>query len=133
MTKAWKAACASTGQSKVVVPGGTYKLGAVPLEGPCKGPIELQAIGTLRAPEQQSGDSWVSFNHVDFFTLSGSGTFDGQGKIAWGQSECSKNKYCKQLPIVSLFQSYPVQFPPILININFITRVLCTEISSKLA
>ncbi|KAK7850614.1 polygalacturonase, partial [Quercus suber] len=98
LTKTWKAACASTG---------TYMLGAVPLEGSCKGPIELQVIGTLRAPEQQSGDSWVSFNHIDFFTLSGSGTFDGQGKIAWGQSECSKNKYCKQLTIVSLFQSYP--------------------------
>ena len=133
MTKAWKAACASTGQSKVVVPGGTYMLGVVPLEGPCKGPIELQVIGTLQAPKQQSGDSWVSFNHVDLFTLSGSGTFDGQGKIAWGQSECSKNKYCKQLPVVSLFQSYPVQFPSFLINVNFITRVLCAEISSKLA
>ncbi|KAK7850616.1 polygalacturonase [Quercus suber] len=85
LTKAWKAACASTGRSKVVVPGGTYMLGAVPLEGPCKGSIELQVIGTLRAPERQSGDSWVSFNHVNFFTLSGGGTFDGQGKIAWGQ------------------------------------------------
>nr|POE76426.1 exopolygalacturonase [Quercus suber]POE76427.1 exopolygalacturonase [Quercus suber] len=58
LTKAWKAACASTGQSKVVVPGGTFMLGVVPLEGPCKGPIELQVIGTLQAPEQQSGDSW---------------------------------------------------------------------------
>ncbi|KAK4576998.1 hypothetical protein RGQ29_027491 [Quercus rubra] len=44
LTKAWKAACASTGQSKVVVPGGTYMLGVVPLEGPCKRPIELQNI-----------------------------------------------------------------------------------------
>nr|XP_023879857.1 exopolygalacturonase-like [Quercus suber] len=116
LTKAWKAACASTGRSKVVVPGGTYMLGAVPLEGPCKGSIELQVIGTLRAPERQSGDSWVSFNHVNFFTLSGGGTFDGQGKIAWGQSECSKNKYCKQLTIN--------------IRFNFITNAIIRDITS---
>ncbi|KAK7850649.1 exopolygalacturonase [Quercus suber] len=116
LTKAWKAACASTGQSKVVVPRGTYMLGTVPLEGPCKGPIELQVIGTLRAPKQQSGDSWVSFNHIDFFTLSGSGTFDGQGKNTWGQSECSKNKYCKQLTIN--------------IRFNFITNAIIRDITS---
>ncbi|KAG2713818.1 hypothetical protein I3760_04G193700 [Carya illinoinensis] len=71
LTNAWKDACATPGQSKVV------------LNGPCKGPIELKVRGTLVAPGDLSffkWGSWVSFERVDQLTLSGNGTFDGQGK-----------------------------------------------------
>ncbi|KAG6719260.1 hypothetical protein I3842_04G193300 [Carya illinoinensis] len=83
LTNAWKDACATAGQSKVVVPAGTYRLGPVQLNGPCKGPIELKVRGTLVAPGDLSffkWGSWVSFERVDQLTLSGNGTFDGQGK-----------------------------------------------------
>ena len=81
-------------------------MGAVKLLGPCKGRIEVQVQGYLQAPGSPTGDSWVSFEHVDLLTLSGSGTFDGQGKAAWGKNDCVKSKYCNKLPIVSLFQSH---------------------------
>ncbi|KAG7984897.1 hypothetical protein I3843_04G183700 [Carya illinoinensis] len=83
LTNAWKDACATPGQSKVV------------LNGPCKGPIELKVRGTLVAPGDLSffkWGSWVSFERVDQLTLSGNGTFDGQGKSVWG-------KYNGALPI----------------------------------
>ncbi|KAG2713816.1 hypothetical protein I3760_04G193500 [Carya illinoinensis] len=96
LTNAWKDACATPGQSKVVVPAGTYRLGPVQLNGPCKGPIELKVRGTLVAPGDLSffkWGSWVSFERVDQLTLSGNGTFDGQGKSVWG-------KYNGALPII---------------------------------
>uniref|UniRef100_A0A2N9HKK7 Exopolygalacturonase-like n=1 Tax=Fagus sylvatica TaxID=28930 RepID=A0A2N9HKK7_FAGSY len=99
LTNTWKAACASAGPSKVVIPGGKYRMGAVKLLGPCKGRIEVQVQGYLQASGSSTGDSWVSFEHVDLLTLSGSGTFDGQGKTAWGQNDCVKSKYCNKLPI----------------------------------
>ncbi|KAG4921310.1 Polygalacturonase [Glycine soja] len=41
----------------------------------------------IRVPQDPShlnGDAqWVKFTYVNFFTLSGRGTFDGQGAIAW--------------------------------------------------
>ncbi|KAG2684393.1 hypothetical protein I3760_10G075100 [Carya illinoinensis] len=97
LTNAWKDACATQGGSKVVVPAGTYRLGPVQLNGPCKSPIELKVRGTLQAPGDLSffkWGSWVSFLHVDQLTLSGNGTFDGQGKSVWG-------KYGGALPIVT--------------------------------
>ena len=49
LTNTWKAACASAGPSKVVIPGGKYKMGAVKLLGPCTGRIEVQVQGYLQA------------------------------------------------------------------------------------
>ncbi|KAG7984898.1 hypothetical protein I3843_04G183800 [Carya illinoinensis] len=83
LTNAWKDACATPGQSQVVVPAGTYRFGPVQLNGPCNGPIELKVGGTLQALGDLSffkWGSWVSFEHVDQLTWSGNGTFDGQGK-----------------------------------------------------
>lgn len=138
LVSAWKEACASTNASKVVVPAGTYVLNEVVLGGPCKGSIELQVDGTLKAPAdpaQMKTDGWVTFQNVDQFTLSGGGTFDGQGKTAWTKNDCSKKMDCKNLPIVSLFQSsfYIVNcgiIAPLIENfkewyINFCSRIIC--------
>ncbi|GMN27831.1 hypothetical protein TIFTF001_001810, partial [Ficus carica] len=80
----WKLACASATQSKVVVPKGVFKISQATLAGPCKAPIEFNLQGTLQAPQVgasgfKSGDTWISFDHVNFLTVSGTGVFDGQG------------------------------------------------------
>ncbi|OWM70884.1 hypothetical protein CDL15_Pgr014557 [Punica granatum] len=98
----WKLACASTSPSKIVIPKGTFLLGEVKIQGPCKAPVEIQVQGTVKAPADPSSfktDGWLTFNHIDKFTLSGGGVFDGQGKIAWEQNDCHNNTNCKRTPV----------------------------------
>lgn len=102
LLSAWKAACASATPAKVLIPGGTFAVSEVVLEGPCKAPVEFQLQGTLRAPADPShfkSDGWVVFQHVDGLTVSGGGTFDGQGRTAWEQNNCNKDTNCRTLPI----------------------------------
>jgi galacturan 1,4-alpha-galacturonidase len=109
VTRAWKDACAYPGSSKVVIPAATYRLGTVDFLGPCKGPIEFNVLGSIHSPGDPkyfTGDTWISFAHIDHLTVSGTGDFDGQGGTAWGRSGCSKTSYCIHLPIVSLFLPY---------------------------
>ncbi|KAJ6743921.1 hypothetical protein OIU79_030266 [Salix purpurea] len=120
LNNAWKDACASTNPSKVLIPSGTYSLRQVTLVGPCKAAIELQVDGILKAPvnpDQFSGGSWVDFRHVDQLTLSGSGTFDGQGNVAWSKSTCNKDKNCEGLPMN--------------IRFDFITNGLVRDITTR--
>ncbi|PKI69743.1 hypothetical protein CRG98_009899 [Punica granatum] len=102
----WKLACASTSPSKIVIPKGTFLLGEVKIQGPCKAPVEIQVQGTVKAPADPSSfktDGWLTFNYIDKFTLSGGGVFDGQGKIAWEQNDCHNNTNCKRTPVVSFY------------------------------
>ncbi|XP_030512657.2 exopolygalacturonase-like [Rhodamnia argentea] len=101
LLSAWKDACASNTSAKVLIPGGTFALSEVVLEGPCKAPMEFQLQGTLRAPADPSRfktDGWVVFQHIDGLIVSGGGTFDGQGKIAWEQNNCNGDTNCRTLP-----------------------------------
>jgi galacturan 1,4-alpha-galacturonidase len=104
LKSAWKDACASTTPSKVVVPSGWYKLQQIDLEGPCNAPIEVQVRGKILAPKDpyhlNGQDQWVRFQYINFFTLSGGGTFDGQGEMAWKPNDCEKNTNCKRLAMV---------------------------------
>jgi len=109
LLSAWKEACASTTPAKVLIPGGTFALTEVALDGPCKAPVEFELQGTLKAPADPSlfkTDGWVVFQHIDGLTMSGGGTFDGQGKTAWGQNDCDKNTDCRTLPTVSTRRYY---------------------------
>ncbi|KAK9924405.1 hypothetical protein M0R45_032774 [Rubus argutus] len=85
LANAWKDACASTSPS------------------PCKAPIEMQVQGTLQAPEDGSQlskpDTWIDFSYLDKLTLSGGGTFDGQGALAWKQNDCHKKANCNSIAI----------------------------------
>ena len=105
-SSAWKEACASTTAAKIVIPSGTYKMNAVDVRGPCKAPIEIQVDGTIQAPanpsDMKGADQWVKIQYVDFLTMSGSGTFDGQGEAAWKQNDCGSNKNCKMLCMVNI-------------------------------
>ncbi|XP_050233930.1 exopolygalacturonase-like [Mercurialis annua] len=100
---AWKETCATTGSSKLIVPKGTYFLGSVEMKGPCKGSVEFELQGTLKAPKEpkdhKDPNNWVTFSYLDNFSLYGGGTFDGQGEMAWGVNNCAKTKDCKILPI----------------------------------
>lgn len=78
------------------------EMNQVKLEGPCKGPIELQIQATLKAPSDPASiktGEWLTVNKLDQFTMSGGGTLDGQGKDAW---DCKSSKKCTKLPNVSL-------------------------------
>ncbi|PON77144.1 Glycoside hydrolase [Trema orientale] len=102
LSNAWKDACSSPGQSKVLIPRGIFKLKKATLVGPCKAPVMFQLQGTLRAPTEPSGfkdgDGWVSFQRIDGLTVTGGGTFDGQGLAVWGK-HCTQTNYCSKLPI----------------------------------
>ena len=60
--------------------------GPVKFQGPCKAPVSIRVEGTLQAPAEpeklKSQDGWVVFQNIDGLTVSGGGTFDGQGSIA---------------------------------------------------
>ncbi|KAH7576654.1 hypothetical protein JRO89_XS01G0125200 [Xanthoceras sorbifolium] len=111
-------ACESPTPSKVLIPKGTFLLGQVKLEGPCKAALELEVQGTVIAKTEpgtmKEQGSWVTFERINGFTMFGGGTFDGQGPKAWGT--CGKS-YCQQLPINLRF--------------NFITNGLVQHITSK--
>ncbi|CAL2225312.1 unnamed protein product [Prunus armeniaca] len=112
LAKAWSDACALPSASKVVVPSGTYKLKEATFRGSCKAPIEMQVQGTLHAPADASQltrpDTWVDFQYIDMLTLSGGGTFDGQGALAWSQNDCHKNKNCNLFPLICASNSSPI-------------------------
>ncbi|XP_028758808.1 polygalacturonase-like [Neltuma alba] len=99
LAKAWTDACTATEPSKVIVGPGTYTMNAMDIKGPCTAPsIELQVDGVIQAPANpaslKGADQWVRIGYVNGFTLSGTGTFDGQGPAAWKANDCAKNPKC---------------------------------------
>ncbi|OAY41322.1 hypothetical protein MANES_09G092176v8 [Manihot esculenta] len=111
-----KEACAAAGSSKILIPAGTFLAGIVNITDPCKGAIEVEVQGTMQAPSDLVGDGWFNFNHIDQFTLSGKGTLDGQGEVAWKGVSCDKDlKNCKKHPMN--------------IRFNFITKGLVRDIT----
>ncbi|XP_074564905.1 exopolygalacturonase [Curcuma longa] len=101
---AWKAACSFTGGVKLLIPKGTYLVGPVKFDGPCRNvsSITVSMEGYLKAStnlsKYVSGDDWIQFGWVHHLTLTGGGTFDGQGAVSWPFNECSKREKCKVLP-----------------------------------
>ncbi|XP_009411633.2 exopolygalacturonase-like [Musa acuminata AAA Group] len=101
---AWDAACKSSGQVKILIPSGTYFLNPIEFNGPCRDvqSLKFEMQGTLRATtdlrKYGNGKGWVEFRHVDGLTVTGGGTFDGQGAVSWPFNKCPKDKNCKVLP-----------------------------------
>ncbi|GMY31970.1 sodium/hydrogen exchanger 4 [Fagus crenata] len=96
-------ACQSEGMNVVLIPQGTYLLYPIILKGPCKGQVEFQIKGTLKASTDKAHtinvNHWITFQYIDQLVLSGGGTLDGQGTSAWDDNTCSKDPNCKSLPI----------------------------------
>ncbi|KAJ6371670.1 hypothetical protein OIU77_002061 [Salix suchowensis] len=91
---AWSQACASTGPATIYVPKGSFSLGQVKFQGPCKNNAILVRIdGTLVAPSDYkvigSAENWLIFEHVNGVTLSG-GILDGQGAGLWSCKKSGK-------------------------------------------
>lgn len=107
LSNAWKAACAAAGTNTVLIPKDMYLLGPVVLGGPCKGTtIGFQIEGVVKAPEDPSvfkTDFWIEFLSINGLTISGGGTFDGQGQKAW--ANCANNPNCPQRPTVSFLKT----------------------------
>jgi galacturan 1,4-alpha-galacturonidase len=80
-------------------------VGPVMFQGPCKASVSIQVQGNLLAPidlnKHKSQDGWIVFQNIDRLMVSGGGTFDGQGSLAWSQNNCAKTRKCNSLPIVS--------------------------------
>ncbi|KAK4575932.1 hypothetical protein RGQ29_026764 [Quercus rubra] len=96
-------ACQSEGRNLMLIPRGTYMLGPIVFKGPCKGQVEIQIIGTLKALTNKVStinvNHWITFQYIDRLVLRGGGKLDGQGASAWDDNTCSKNPNCRALPI----------------------------------
>jgi len=82
----------------------------VKVEGTIVAPDEVSAWGKVSSP------TWLVFEHVTNFSISGTGTFNGQGKNWWA---CKKAKTCKQAPTVCCLTTHPCttnlfQYPNVL-------------------
>lgn len=87
-----------------------------------RGPVNIVIIfkvkqntlqGYLKASTYLSkykpGGGWIEFSWTEGLTLTGGGTFDGQGAEAWPYNDCPTNINCKLLPTVH-FVSKPTIF-----------------------
>ena len=104
--KTWVAACrTSTAPAKVVIPQGTFLVGPVVFQGPCKSsePIIVEVQGTVKGTTDVSDYSepqWISFEYVNGLLLTGNGVFDGQGPKVWHYNDCKTNPNCQHLATV---------------------------------
>ncbi|XP_068649243.1 exopolygalacturonase-like [Aristolochia californica] len=108
--RAWKHACKSTSRIvEIYVPGATYLVGPLSFRGPCRpGSIVFRMQGYLKAStnlKRYTRDVWVEFIWVSGLTLTGGGTFDGQGASSWPFNSCPKQSSCKLLPVNLKFLS----------------------------
>nr|POF18145.1 threonine--trna ligase, chloroplastic/mitochondrial 2 [Quercus suber] len=102
ITSTWKEACTSTDPSTVVIPKGKHMVGPLNFQGPCKASVNILVQGNMVAPIDLNKfnlqDHWTVFQNIDGLMVSGGGTFDGQGSLAWSQNIVQKLGYAIQCP-----------------------------------
>ncbi|KAK4780700.1 hypothetical protein SAY87_016806 [Trapa incisa] len=99
--QAWGATCKGTGTNKLLIPSGEYIAGQTVFQGPCKGPITVEVLGTVKAVADVTAyadEAWISFEAITGIMLKG-GVFDAQGATVWKYNDCKQNPRCKHLPI----------------------------------
>ncbi|KAG0524227.1 hypothetical protein BDA96_07G192400 [Sorghum bicolor] len=95
---AWRAACDSTaGNATLHFPKGTFAVGAVEFEGPCRngGAPAVVIDGVLQpcAGCRLSSDAWITFSGLNNLLVTGDGgTLDGQGAGSDDDKVKSKSK-----------------------------------------
>lgn len=75
-----------------------------------------------------SSAGWIEFGSVEGLTLTGGGTFDGQGAKAWPYNNCPTHSKCILLPTVG-FKTYTLShFIPVVnilhIGVKLFSRLL---------
>lgn len=65
-----------------------------------------------------SGGGWIEFGWLEGLTLTGGGTFDGQGAKAWPFNSCGTHLSCKLLPTVC-------SLTIMILVCSYITMILC--------
>ncbi|KAL7618729.1 hypothetical protein Lser_V15G03963 [Lactuca serriola] len=110
--KAWKNACDSPSGSEVVVPENkVYHLKPITFSGPCKPNFRFKIYGTIKASSRRSdyekeGRRWITFKHLESFSVEGGGTINGNGKIWWIKScKIDENQPCKDAPTAVSFKN----------------------------
>ncbi|GKC64388.1 exopolygalacturonase-like protein, partial [Tanacetum coccineum] len=99
--RAWNDACESNTGGRILVPRGTYVLGAVMFVGPCKGRVSFTIKGHLEASDNPANlflDHWITFKYVDHLMVNGGGYLLGNGGTAWHHNDCATNRRCRSLP-----------------------------------
>ncbi|XVF70775.1 hypothetical protein PTKIN_Ptkin11bG0189300 [Pterospermum kingtungense] len=117
---AWTQACQSGGKSVILIPQGTYLVHPIVLQGPCRGPVALQVKGVVKAPVDAASlylDHWISFRYIDRLSITGGGSFDGQGASAWTYNTCQNDHHCPTLPVS--------------IRFDFVTNSIVHHITSR--
>ncbi|KAG5005996.1 hypothetical protein JHK85_024538 [Glycine max] len=89
---AWRAACKSNVQARLLIPKGRFVVSTMFFAGPCltPGPITIQVVGTVAATtdiSEYANGEWLMFEELDGIKLIGGGTFDGMGKGSWATAE----------------------------------------------
>lgn len=98
---AWNKACDARNGEVYVPSGYTFLVYPSTFSGPCRCNIRFAVEGTIVAPEEISAWDglnvryWLLFIHLDYFTLKGSGTFNGRGYNWW---VCKEDKTCERAP-----------------------------------
>ena len=106
--KAWVAACHfKGGNARLLVPPGNFLIGPVIFQGPCTSQMfVVQVQGTIKAStdiSEYDEDHWFLFENINGLTVTGGGTFDGQGATSWEFNDCHTNPDCSLLPILIKF------------------------------
>ncbi|KAK7349520.1 hypothetical protein VNO77_06954 [Canavalia gladiata] len=102
--KAWSDACKWNGPATVFIATGTYILRTVTFVGPCKGSINFQIEGVLKAPidpNMLTSDQWIGFRYVNHLNVNGGGKLDGQGSRT--RQLCQNHPNCKTLFTTMVF------------------------------
>ncbi|KAH0935188.1 hypothetical protein HID58_012305 [Brassica napus] len=114
---AWDMACKSSSSSvDLIIPRGEFHVGPLRFSGPCTNVTHLtvRVKGNLKAStdlsKYRSGGGWIEFGWINGLTLTGGGTFDGQGALAWPFNNCTTDSHCKLLPTVRTLKRTSLKF-----------------------
>ncbi|KAK1288896.1 hypothetical protein QJS10_CPB19g00139 [Acorus calamus] len=85
----WTNACKANGTVRLLIPNATFSVGPLIFNGPCQGSMVVEVMGVLKALTYNNSNGWVMFENIEGLTITGGGTFDGQGASAWSQNVSS--------------------------------------------